>query len=126
MNPPKTPSMPQSDIRNSISEILVKWHMPTRQAAISELEQLITNHTNAAVRELLGTGLYAERASYLHPQQDPKLNWPIITDPVYIIPASAVSDLVKPDFYNNRDVTNPPSIDRLGKYKDRTKEHGGE
>lgn len=45
--------------RQTISEILVKWDMPTRQAAINELVQLI----EATVLEVIGeNGIYANNS----------------------------------------------------------------
>lgn len=61
-----------------------------------------------ANRDLLNKGIYAERVSYLHPDQDPTLNWPIITEPVYIVPASVVNDLAAMSRENTQNPANPP------------------
>lgn len=36
----------RNDLRTKISKILIKWSMPTRQAAISEIIQLIEDETD--------------------------------------------------------------------------------
>lgn len=40
-------------LRVKISEVLVKWGMPTRQAAINDILKLFEAHTNNRIEELL-------------------------------------------------------------------------
>lgn len=50
--------MTDKQLRDQISAILVKWHMPTRQAAINEIMEAIAHHTPdvAAVTQLNAGG----------------------------------------------------------------------
>jgi hypothetical protein len=41
--------MDDKELREAMSKILVKWHMPTRQAAIGELLLLFNDHLARAV-----------------------------------------------------------------------------
>lgn len=43
---------PLHTIRDQIAQILVKWDMPTRQTAISEITQLVESYGNAVRSEI--------------------------------------------------------------------------
>ena len=47
----KIKSNPKTDLKRKISEILVKWNMPTKQVAIDEIIELIEEEMAATVEE---------------------------------------------------------------------------
>lgn len=68
------------DVRQRLSAVLTKWSMPTRQAALNEIEALIDTHTRQARIEEL-----AERLSDLSYACELTNNAPLLANELEVV-----------------------------------------